>query len=146
MLVFATAAAAAQDYSSPRTALKTLVDAYTAKDLDAAMAAKDFRYEAEDMLAALAHKNGSEPQPDEELTTKLEEVLRLSFRQQMLEQGFPDFSQYHCAIAEETAVSDHLVKLIEECVRKADGDRTQQTLHAFKRANEWKIVTIVGSY
>jgi len=132
-----------QDYSSPRAALRTLEDAYTAKDLEAAMAAKDFRYEAEDMLAALARANGVKQQSSDELSIELEGILRLRFRQHALEQGFPDFRTYDCTIVEEIPVSQHLVRLVEECVRKADGHRTRQVLHAFNRANEWKIVELV---
>jgi hypothetical protein len=127
-----------QDYSSPRAALRTLEDAYTAKDLEAAMAARDFRYEAEDVLAALARANGVKQQPGDELSIELEGILRLRFRQHALEQG-----AYDCTIVEEIPVNQHLLRLVEECVRKADGHRTRQVLHAFNRANEWKIVELV---
>lgn len=136
----------AQDYASPRAALKMLEDAYTARDLDAAIAAKDFRFEAEDMLSALARQNGWEEKPDGAMIAKTEEVLRLNFAKHLIEQGFPDFSDYDCRIVSESDVRENLVQLVEECVSKSDGAVSQQALHAFKGADGWRIVVVAGRH
>lgn len=69
----------ANDLSTPDKALKSLEEAYIRKDIETAVAAKDFRYEAMTMLSA--NKNLQNSGGD--LVNKATEVLELSFRKQM---------------------------------------------------------------
>ena len=70
----------ALDLFTPESALKSLEDAYIRKDIEGAVASKDFRYEAKAMLTS--HKNLANP--DDDLVSKTAEVLELSFRKEML--------------------------------------------------------------
>jgi hypothetical protein len=55
------------DFSTPEGALAALEDAYKRKDLDGAVAAKDFEYEAREMLLALKNLPGP---PDDDLVSQ----------------------------------------------------------------------------
>ena len=137
--------AMAQDLSSPRAALASLERAYQQKDIEEAIAAKDFRLEAETMLAAIAKKNNIADLADEETIKETEDVLRLSFVKEMEERGFPDFSDYDCRIVSETVLREDLAQLIEECVSKQDGFTTRYTHLSRKRDGLWRIAMVPGS-
>ena len=125
----------AADLSTPEGALKALEDAYVRKDIEAAVAAKDFRFEAREMLAT--HKQLSKP--DEELVSQVAQTLELAFRSQMKTSGFPDFNQLRCAVTHKAQLRPDLVELTEECVFP-DGGKSHQTLHAANSAGGWRIV------
>jgi hypothetical protein len=135
----------AQDLSSPRAALASLERAYQQRDLEAALAAKDFRFEAETMLAAIAKKNNIADLADEEIIKQTEDVLRLSFVKEMQDRGFSDFSGYECRIVSETVLREDLTQLVEECVSKPDGSTTRYTHLSKKRDGVWRIAMVPGS-
>jgi hypothetical protein len=66
----------AQDLSSPSAALASLELAYQQENLDAAMAAKDFRLEAETMLTAIAKRNNITDLADEATIQQTEDASR----------------------------------------------------------------------
>jgi hypothetical protein len=74
------------DFSTPEGAILMLEDAYRRKDLDAAVAAKDFTAEARLMLSRL--RRGWER--DAEVLKRTAEVLELAFRAEKKER-WPDF-------------------------------------------------------
>ena len=127
----------AANYSTPENALKALEDAYIRKDIEAAVAAKDFTFEAREMLRALKNL----PSPDEELVRKTAEVLELSFRKQMKQDGFPDFTGLRCAVVKSAEIEPGLSEMIEECVFP-DGGKSRDTMHAAKGKAGWRIVTL----
>ena len=130
----------ASDLSSPETALMALEDAYSRKDLEAAVAAKDFRYEAHAMLRALKNL----PSPDEALVRQATEVLERSFRKQMSTQGFPDFTGLRCAVIKKTQIRSDLVEMVEECIFR-DGRKSTDVLHAALGVKGWRIVVLPRS-
>jgi hypothetical protein len=126
----------ASDFSTPERALATLEDAYRAKDMNAAVAAKDFRFEAHELLLNL--KNLPE-RADEALIMQTAEVLELAFRKQIEVNGFPDFARVRCQVISKTNLRDNLVELMEECIFP-DGGKSTQTLHFAKNESGWHLV------
>ena len=127
----------AADLSTPERALLALESAYARKDIEAAVAAKDFRYEARAMLRGL--KNPLEI--DEELIGKTAEVLELGFRKDMRSKGFPDFKRLRCTVLSTKQVEPGLVEMVEECIFP-DGGKSRDILHAAKSDYGWRIVIL----
>jgi hypothetical protein len=127
----------APDFSTPEKALLALESAYHAKDVNAAVEAKDFRFEAQEMLLSL---NIPQP-PDDALIKQAAEVLELAFRKQIDQNGFPDFTQLSCRVISKKDLRDDLVELVEECIFP-DGGKSAQTLHAGKNESGWHIVIL----
>ena len=126
------------NFSTPELALAALEDAYVRKDLDAAVAAKDFRFEAREMLLNL--QNLAE-HIDDALVSQAAGVLELAFRQQIQVMGFPEFGTLKCQVISKRDLRDDLVELVEECTFP-DGGRSRQTLHASKNEMGWHIVVL----
>jgi len=90
------------DFSTPEKALASLEDAYNRKDIVAAVAAKDFLFEAREMLLSI--KNPPVP-PDEETVKLTAEVLELGFLRRLRETAFQiseicaagPLAKIHCA-------------------------------------------------
>ena len=124
------------DFSTPEGALAALEDAYKRKDLDGAVAAKDFEYEARAMLLAL--KNLPSP-PADDLVIQTASLLELAFKKQIETSGFPDFTTIRCQVASRKELQSDLVELVEECTFP-DGGKSRQILHACKSSGGWHIV------
>lgn len=136
-LIVFTLPAMANDLSTPDKALKSLEEAYIQKDIEAAVAAKDFRYEALAMFSA----NKNLQNVGEELVNKAAEVLELSFRKQMETKGFPDFSKIRCSVVSQKLLKPDLAEMVEECVF-SDGGKSIDTLYAAKSEVGWRIVNL----
>lgn len=128
------------DFSSPEGALAALEDAYRRNDLDGAVAAKDFIFEAREMLLSLENL----PPPEESVVKQTAEVLELAFRQQIKSSGFPDFRWWRCRVISKTQLRPNLVELIEECV-SLQGQRSEDILHAALTEVGWRIVILPPS-
>ena len=117
-----------------------LEDAYRKKDIEAAVAAKDFIAESQVMLSRL--KSGV--QNDEEILKKSAEVLELAFRTQMKNQGFPDFNgiQSRFAGSEKYQNFDDIVAVTEVCTFP-DGGKSRQKLLVKKTTNGWRVLNVV---
>lgn len=137
VLVLLVTAPLAADFSSPEAAIHTLETAYIAKDIDAAVAAKDFGEEARLMLAGMSPQMAS----DAEVLGKTAEVLELSFRKEISDRGFPDFRNAKCSLGNPQSLSPTLVRITESCVY-SDGTKSTQDLHAFKGQRGWRVVTV----
>lgn len=136
-MLLMSAAATAADYSSAEAALRALETAYMHEDLEAAVAAKDFDYEARAMLQSRKPLEN----PDVALVKQTAEVLELAFRKQIKLEGFPDFRSLACSIVKKTALQPDLVELVEECV-STNGDKSRDILHAAKTARGWRVVVL----
>ena len=79
---------------SPESALHGLENAYRRSDIEAAVALKDFVSEARLMMAQL----GDDTTADQEMLKSVAETLELSFRVDIQENGFPDFSKLECSV------------------------------------------------
>lgn len=85
--------------ASPEATLSALEDAYRNRDIESAIALKDFLTEAKFMLTEL----GGDTLADAEILKSMAETLEPSFRADIEENGFPDFIRLECS-----AVSKHL--------------------------------------
>ncbi len=127
----------ASNLSTPEEALRSLEAAYVQKNIEAAVAAKDFKFEAKELLLKLKNiKN-----PDQALVDETAHVLELSFRKQMRESGFPDFANLKCAVVAKKFLRDDFVELTEECTFP-DGGKSRDTVHAAKSTAGWRIVVL----
>lgn len=132
-----TSVSMAIDLSTPEAALKSLETAYIQKDIEAAVTAKDFKFEAKELLVNLK-KIGT---PDQEMIDETAKVLELGFRKHMRESGFPDFSSLRCTVVQKKNIRDGLVEMIEDCVFP-DGGKSRDTVHAAKSSVGWRIVIL----
>jgi hypothetical protein len=127
----------AADYSTPEGALLALENAYIAQDIEAAVAAKNFPYEGEQMLRNLK----SIPDPDADLIQEAAKVLELSFRRHLEIKGFPQFAELKCRVTASKQLASDLVELTEECVFP-DGYVSIETIHAAMTGQRWGIVVL----
>jgi len=139
LLLSASAASTASTggFSTPEEAVLGLEAAYSRKDLDAAVRAKDFQEEARLMLQKVNPQFAS----DKEVLQQTAEVLELAFRKQIEEQGFPDFKSLKCSFVAKKAVSSTLMRLSEECI-SSKGEKTSQDLHVTKASGAWRVVVL----
>ena len=136
-LLFASFMAMAAGSTTPEGALRDLENAYVRKDLEAAVAAKDFNFEARAMLKALRNIGD----PDQAIVKQAAEVLELGFRRQMQTSGLPAFADLRCRVVSKKALSLELVEMVEECIFP-DGGRSTDTVHAAKSSSGWRIVVL----
>lgn len=130
------AGASAVASATPEEAIRTLEDAFVRKDIEAAVAAKDFETEAKLMLESINPELVSA-----EIVKQTAEVLELGFRKQIESDGFPDFTGLKCTLAKPSQVAENLVKVVETCTRTS-GATSTQNLHAFKGATGWRVVVV----
>ncbi len=127
----------AADFSTPENAIRSLEAAYKRKDLEAAVQAKDFNAEAMLMLQNI----NPEFAKDGEILKQTAEVLELSFRKQIKDKGFPDFSGIECSLTKAEPVTPTLVKITETCAYR-DGGKSIQDLHVVKGVKGWRVVSL----
>ena len=131
------AIAFAADYSTPEAAVRSLESAYVRKDIEAAVAAKDFATEALLMLKKISPELSN----DQEILKQTAEVLELTYRNEMQTTGFPDFSNLKCSFESKVELAPDLVKLTEVCVFP-DGGKSVQDVHVSKGESGWHVVTV----
>jgi uncharacterized protein YegJ (DUF2314 family) len=141
VLIGSSSVACAADFSSPERALISLEQSYARKDVDGAAAAKDFSFEADQML----RKMKSLGTPDADLIAKTAEVLELGFRHELTTKGFPQLEGVACKVVDTKGLHADLVALAEECTYP-DGSKSTETLHAHKSAGGWRIVVLPSDY
>jgi hypothetical protein len=126
---------------TPEDAVQRLEAAYRGKDLEAAIAAKDFTAEARLMLRNLAHQHPDRPNfsEDPEIVTKTAEVLELGFRQEIKQNGFPDFTGVHCSFDPHETLADDLVVIHETCTFP-DGGKTKQRINVARTPHGWRVL------
>jgi hypothetical protein len=122
--------------TSPEAALSALEDAYRDRDIEAAVALKDFFTEAQLMLGQLP---AGQLSGDAEILAQTAEILELSFRKEIRDNGFPKFSGLYCRVVDKKTNADGLVHLTEEC-RNLGIILSRQYLIASFREGKWRIV------
>jgi hypothetical protein len=128
------------DFTTPEGAILMLEKAYRQKDIEAAVAAKDFVAESRVMLSRL--KSGMEHDPG--VLKKSAEVLELSFRAEIRTNGFPSFSGLKCRFPrkEKHQQFEDIVAVTEVCTFPDGGTSTQKLLVA-KTAKGWRVLNVV---
>jgi hypothetical protein len=141
-LVFAATlqAAAAADFSTPIAALNSLEEAYVAKSIEAAVAAKDFGAEAREILQSVG---GGDPKiaSDPGMIKDLTHILDLAYRKEIAEKGFPDMSKPKCEKSQEEARRVDLIPIREIC-QWPDGHTSNELVFAVKTVAGWKIIYV----
>nr|WP_315423651.1 DUF2314 domain-containing protein [uncultured Pedobacter sp.] len=118
---------------TPEGAILALENAYNAKDIDAAIACKDFFEEARIMLSKL------KMELDDDIITETAEVLKLSFINNTEEHGFPDFSGLQNAFPERKKIDDSHWIITEICWFP-DGGKSTQLLNTYKSPKGWVVL------
>ncbi|HQR66541.1 MAG TPA: hypothetical protein PLB02_04030 [Thermoanaerobaculia bacterium] len=126
--------------SSPEAAVRALEDAYRARDLEAAIACKDFMAEAELMIRRI---NSALP-VTEELVRQAALVLEHSFREHIAKTGFPDFAGVQSSFPYSEFLADNLVLVTELC-SFPDGRITEQKLFVARVENGWRVLNPASS-
>jgi hypothetical protein len=128
------------DFTTPEGAILMLEKAYRQKDIEAAVAAKDFVAESRVMLSRL--ESGIEQDP--EVLKKSAEVMELSFRADMKKNGFPDFSGIRSRFTRKEKYQDFadIVAVTEVCMFPDGGISTQKLLVA-NTTNGWRVLNVL---
>ncbi|RBQ03142.1 YegJ family protein [Pedobacter miscanthi] len=121
------------DFDTPEGAILALENAYNVKDIDAAIACKDFFEEANIMLSKM------NMELDNDIIDKTAEVLRLSFIKSINENGFPNFSGLQNAFPERKKIDDSHYIITEVCWFP-DGGKSVQLLNTYKSAKGWVVL------
>jgi hypothetical protein len=127
-----------KDFSTPEGAILCLEDAYRAKNLEAAIAAKDFVTEAQLMLEE-TYPNGAK---DKEILRKTAEALKSSYIHFIKQDGFPDFNGLVSTFVKKEEIRLGIVKVTEKCVFP-DGGYSIQSLLVAKTENGWRVLNVV---
>ena len=124
----------ARDFTTPEGAILCLEDAYRHRDIEAAIAAKDFKVEARLML----QKTGFKDYIDDEMVDKTAEALVLSFRAHT-NAKWPDFDGLESFFTERKPYADKVVVVTEVCRFPDHGFSTQHLLVA-ETAGAWRVL------
>jgi hypothetical protein len=123
------------DFSTPEDALISLEDAYRKGDIEATVAAKDFRFEAMAILSNVLKGN----KPDDQTIDLTVHVLELSYRTEIKKSGFPDIAKARCEVLSKTEVRPRLVRILEQ-TQFLDGRISQEAIHAVLNETGWHVV------
>lgn len=122
---------------TPEDAVRSLERAYIRKDIDSAVAAKDFMEEARLMLQKLNPELSKDPKMIKDTAS----VLELAFRKEMKTKGFPKFQNLKCDFIKKQELTSTLVKLTEECVFP-DGGKSLEDVYVTKSSVGWRVVVV----
>ncbi|MEA3212586.1 MAG: hypothetical protein QOE70_5643 [Chthoniobacter sp.] len=128
----------ARDFSTPEGAILCLEDAYRRRDLEAAIAAKDFKTEARLML----QKTGFKDQIDDELIARTAEALVASFRAHTTA-SWPDFEGLESFFTKREPHADKVVLVTEMC-RFPDGGYSKQQMLVAETPQGWRVLNPVS--
>lgn len=137
LCLLTSALAMAADLSTPRCALQALEQAYRSHDIGAAVAAKNFTYEARAMLRNLK----GTPNPDAALVREAAHALELSFREHLKDDGFPDMDGVHTKVVSTKLLAPDLVEMAEQ-VTYPDGYVSREIVYAALSGNRWGMVNL----
>ncbi|SHE69410.1 YegJ family protein [Pedobacter caeni] len=125
------------DFDTPEGAILSLEQAYQEKDIDKALACKDFYQEAKLMLSSLDF------QMEEEMIISTSEALAISFVSYIEKEGMPDFSNINRAFTNREKINDNYWIITEVCTYP-DGGNSVQRLQTYKTAQGWRVLGVAG--
>ena len=120
---------------APEDALRRLEDAYRARDIELAVACKDFEREAAMMLGQLK----STKDAGIELVQKAAQTLELAYRAEIARTGLPDMKGVQCAVVKKQPGPGDLVTLTERC-RWPDGSKSEDRVAVASSSAGWRVV------
>lgn len=128
------------DFSTPEGAILCLEDAYRDKDIEAAVACKEFQIEGRLLLEQMPNH------PEDFITDKriaeTAEVLELMFRKTTTDNGFPDMNGVGSTFPIKEAINDDLLIVTEVCYYPDGGTSLQRILVA-RTADGWRVLNPV---
>lgn len=127
-----------KDFTTPEGAILCLEDAYRRRDLEAAIAAKDFHTEARLML----QKTGFKEHMDDEMIARTAEVLVLSFRAQTTAK-WPVFEGLESFFNNRQPHAEKVVLVTEMC-RFPDGGFSKQQMLVAETPQGWRVLNPVS--
>lgn len=122
------------DFSTPEGAILCLEDAYDEHNIEKAIACKDFQEEARMLL-----KRMNELYQDGEIVERTAEILELSFRKSLQENGFPVFKNILRAFPVRQKISRNLYLVTEVCIFP-DGSKSRQQLYTYNGPDGWRVL------
>jgi len=123
-----------KDFTTPEGAILCLEDAYRRKDIEAAVAAKDFKTEARLML----EKTGFKICISEETVAKLAQTLELAFRSQ-ISAKWPEFKNLESFFPQRVPFADGIVAVTEVC-GFPDGRFSRQQMLVVETPDGWRVL------
>jgi len=124
----------AKDFSTPEGAILCLEDAYRRRDIEAAVASKDFIAESRVMFKELKNSNLDDPK----LLDETAKVLELSFRKHT-EKSWPEFEGIQSYFIKREPYGDKVVVITEVC-RFPDGGFSQQQILVSETSKGWRVL------
>ncbi|HEX5219151.1 MAG TPA: suppressor of fused domain protein [Verrucomicrobiae bacterium] len=129
----------AMDLTTPEGAILCLEDAYRRRDIEAAVACKDFEVEAVLLLVKTQPDLANDP----EIQAKTAEVLELGFRKEKTG-NWPEMDGMESFFAgRRPGFQDLAIVIVTEYVLTPDGSIEENHLQVCKRGNEWKVLSAV---
>ena len=123
-----------KDFTTPEGAILCLEDAYRRKDIEAAVAAKDFKTEARLMLEKTGFRNCI----NDVNIAKTAEALELSFRSHTTAR-WPDFDRLESFFPKREPVGIGIVAVTEVC-RFPDGLFSRQEMLVVETSAGWRVL------
>jgi hypothetical protein len=127
----------AHNFTTPEGAILSLEDAYRRRDIEAAVAAKDFSAEAKLMLQSLYTTD-----LDDALVARTADALLASFRATTTA-AWPDFEGLECFFTKREPYADRVVRITELC-RFPDGGFSEQQILVGQTAQGWRVLNPVS--
>jgi hypothetical protein len=128
-----------RDFTTPEGAILCLEDAYRRKDIEAAIAAKDFKAEARLMLASSKLK---EHMNDDQMIDSTAEALLVSFRAHTTAE-WPNFDGLESFFTGRDEHSEGVVIVTELC-RFPDARFSQQKILVAETPKGWRVLNPIG--
>jgi len=126
----------AMDFSTPEGAILCLEDAYRRRDIEAAVACKDFQVEAVLLLA----KTMGDLVDDPGIQAKTAEVLELGFRKEKTG-NWPDMAGMESFFVDRRpGFQDLSIVIVTEINLLSDGSLCRTDLQVCNRGNGWKVL------
>lgn len=127
------------DLSTPEKAVLSLEEAYRQKDIEMAIACKDFYLEAKEMVSQLSE----EIRNDTTIIKKATEVLELGFRHEIKTKGFPNFHNVQSSFVKRDYSADSTRVVLTERCMYSDGGKSEERLLVVKSGKVWKVLNVV---
>ena len=122
---------------SPHGALRLFSDGIQRKDLQAMLSAKDFRFEATELL----QQKGATWSQDDTLVTLTEATLRAGFEAEWASRPWPDLTGVTISYSDTISKAPDVVR-IDEYIRYPDGTVARSTLYVARREGKWRLVNL----
>lgn len=132
----------APDFSTPEKALLQLEDAYRDHDIEAAIAAKDFRTQARLKLAAGSPEFAANEAKWAGTIDYGAKILEQAYRKALEDSGFPDFVNVSCRVTKKAPYAPNIVVLTEVCVYPG-GELSEQRILVAIGESGWRVVKVV---